>query len=373
MHGVLVVDKPEGCTSFDVVARARRALRLARSGPIRIGHAGTLDPMATGVLLVCVGEATKLVPYLMDADKEYRATARLGVATDTDDAAPGSRVIGRAPAAALSAITDDAVTAALASQIGLIRQRPPLFSALKSDGERLYDLARKAREDGDPDGAAEARAQATAQAKERLVRVDAITCESIRLPAGGLGGEDSLPEVTFSVRCGKGTYIRAIARDLGERLGVFAHLSSLRRLRIGRFGIEQAVTLDELMDGRARLLDLALAAGHLPALRASEESCRRLQMGQRAELAALTERLDELVAPSPPGSSGVAAAPVAVPVAVFDPAGALIAVLERGPDGAWRIGRGFKVPLPGGSGPPGRAASPSAGAPTPPHETDNGR
>lgn len=386
MHGVLVVDKPEGCTSFDVVARARRALRLSRKGAIRIGHAGTLDPMATGVLLVCVGEATKLVPYLMDADKEYRATARLGVTTDTDDAAPGSRVIGRASAAALAALTEDAVVSALTSQVGLIRQRPPLFSALKSDGERLYDLARKAREDADPDGEAEARAQATAQAKERVIRVDDITVESIRLAAGG---EDSLPEVTFRVRCGKGTYIRAIARDLGERLGVGAHLSSLRRLRVGRFGVEQGVTLDQLMAGRTELLDLALAAGHLVAFHASDESSRRLQMGQRAELAALAEQLDALAVASVSAPSGVATAPVAAPVAVFNSAGALIAVLERGPEdgvAAWRIGRGFNAPqapqAPQASAQAstsGAAAPPTAGGPTSTGahngtlETDNGR
>jgi tRNA pseudouridine(55) synthase len=161
VHGVFVVDKQPGLTSFDVVARVRRAARERR-----VGHAGTLDPMATGVLVVCLGEATKLVPYLMETDKEYRATARLGVSTDTDDAAPGSKVLETASAAALQGLRPAAVAAALAEMVGDLVQRPPRFCALKVDGERLYD---RARQDLDAEG--EAALEAELVAKQRTIRV----------------------------------------------------------------------------------------------------------------------------------------------------------------------------------------------------------
>ncbi|MFO0574816.1 MAG: tRNA pseudouridine(55) synthase TruB [Polyangia bacterium] len=361
MHGVLVVDKPEGVTSFDVVARARRAL-----GVRRIGHAGTLDPLATGVLVLCVGEATKLVPYLMDADKEYRATACLGVTTDTDDAAPGSRVVARAPAAALRALDRDSVAAAFAGQVGLVRQRPPAFSALKVDGERLYDRARRARDQADAELEAEVASQAAA--KERPVRIDGITLDALRLcpelaDADAEAGAAVLPEMTFTVRCGKGTYIRSLARDVGERLGVGAHLTALRRLRVGAFTVERAVALAELVAGRvgpAQLAGLAAAIAHLPVLHVDAESARRLRQGLRTELAALSDRLEEARAQAP-----------AAPVAVLDPQGGLVAVLERAPGGdsagpspgpsSWQIGRGF-------NGDPGPGADPGADGGTSPDQ-----
>jgi tRNA pseudouridine55 synthase len=342
MHGVLVVDKPEGCTSFDVVARARRAL-----GVRRIGHAGTLDPLATGVLVVCVGEATKLVPYLMDADKEYRATARLGVTTDTDDAAPGSRVVARASAEALRALTGEAVAAALAAQVGLVRQRPPAFSALKVDGERLYDRARRARDRADAELEAEVASQAAA--KERLVRIDRITLDSLRLvpdladaEAAAGGPAERFPAVTFTVRCGKGTYIRSLARDVGEQLGVGAHLTALRRLRVGAFTVERAVTLAELVAGRvgpAQLADLAAAIAHLPVLHVDKDAARRLRQGLRAEILLQADRLEQ----ARDRAAAPGAGPAAGPVAVLDPHGGLVAVLERAEGGAWQIGRGFNV------------------------------
>jgi tRNA pseudouridine55 synthase len=300
--GVLVVDKPTGLTSFDVVARVRRALREKR-----VGHAGTLDPEATGVLVVCLGEATKLVPYLMDADKEYRATARLGITTDTDDAAPGSQVLRTAPEAALAAVIESQIAEALARQVGSISQKPPRFSALKVDGQRLYDKARAVRTEEES-----LALETEVAAKTRTVEVFGIELESVALAT-------PFPEVTFRVHCGKGTYIRSIARDLGEALGVGAHLTALRRLRVGRFEVSQAVSMDELAS--AQLSPLPTAVAHLPSLSVSPEVALRVRQGHRATVAALP-------------------LPRAEVAAILDEQQNLIALLSRC-EGTWRIARGF--------------------------------
>lgn len=302
MDGVLLVDKPTGLTSFDVVARVRRALREKR-----VGHAGTLDPEATGLLLLCLGEATKLVPYLMDADKEYRATARLGIATDTDDAAPGSKVLFEASTEALQAITESQLHAALLQQVGSIAQKPPRFSALKVEGQRLYDKARAVQTEEDAQAI-----EKQLEAKTRTVEIYAIQIEAVSLCLPH-------PEVTFRVHCGKGTYIRSIARDLGEALGVGAHLTALRRLRVGRFSVEDAVSMDAL--GTAPLAPLPSAVAHLPAVSVSPEIAQRVRQGHRATVAAL-----------PLPSAQVAA--------VLDDQSQLVALLSRS-EGTWRIARGF--------------------------------
>jgi tRNA pseudouridine55 synthase len=300
--GVLVVDKPTGLTSFDVVARVRRACREKR-----VGHAGTLDPEATGVLVVCLGEATKLVPYLMDADKEYRATARLGITTDTDDAAPGSQVLCTAPEAALAALTESQIAEALARLVGSISQKPPRFSALKVDGQRLYDKARAVRTEEES-----LALESEVAAKTRTVEIFGIELESVSLAA-------PFPELTFRVHCGKGTYIRSIARDLGEALGVGGHLTALRRLRVGRFEVSQGVSIDQL--GSAQLLPLPTAVAHLPSLCVSPEIALRVRQGHRATVAALP-------------------LPQAAVAAIFDEQQNLIALLSRS-EGTWRIARGF--------------------------------
>lgn len=304
MNGVIVVDKPAGPTSFDMVARARRA-----AGVRRAGHAGTLDPMATGVLLVCLGEATKLSAYLMDADKEYRATVRLGQATDTDDADAGAQVVFAADAAALGSLREEAVRQQLRAMVGRSSQRPPRYSALKVEGQRLYQRARQGED--------------LSAGREREVRIDAIDIEEIALD------RRPLPELRFRVRCGKGTYIRAIARDLGARLGVGGHLTALRRLRVGRFTPAEATELCRDPDRFAappRLFGLAEALAHLPQLTlASERVAERLRQGQRG---ALLELQGEL--------AGLGAGPVAV----LGPHGALLAIVTPGPEG-WAIARGF--------------------------------
>ncbi len=209
--GILVVDKPAGCTSHDVVAAIRRA-----SGERRVGHAGTLDPMATGVLVVCMGSATRVVDEIQATPKAYRARVRLGVRTDSGDA--DGRVVGEHDAAG---VTRDAVEAALARFRGDILQTPPMVSAVKHEGRRLYALARQGIE---------------VERAPRPVTVYALTLE-----------DWAPPELTLALRVSKGTYVRTIADDLGEALGVGAHLTALRRTAVGPFRVEAADPLDRVV------------------------------------------------------------------------------------------------------------------------------
>jgi tRNA pseudouridine55 synthase len=317
MDAVIIVDKPIGLTSFDVVARVRRIL-----GERRVGHAGTLDPLASGVLIVCLGAATKVVPYLMEADKLYRATARLGVVTDTDDADPQAQVLYRAPVEAMQALRSEQVATALLGMVGELVQRPPRFSALKSDGQRLYAKARAARQAPEANSSmVNAELSAELDAKQRTVRVDAIAIESLDFDQS-----DKIDKtVTFTVRCGKGTYIRALARDLGEALGVGAHLTALRRLRVGPFDESVAVAPDPQGLLQAHRFTLSAALAHLPQTRVAEPLARRLRQGQ---LAALAE---------------VSAA--TAPFTVLDPSDELVAIIEKDAQtGHLRIARGF-VPI----------------------------
>jgi tRNA pseudouridine55 synthase len=212
LHGYLVIAKPGGLTSFDVVARARRLL-----GEKRIGHAGTLDPAATGVLPLAVGLATKTLEYLDDATKTYLAEITFGVETDSHDGE--GRVIRTAPAVAL---TGGAIASALSRLIGPGEQIPPMHAAIKIGGQKLYDLARRGEEID------------RAPRPVTFYRLDLLAWEP--------------PVATLLVDCSKGTYIRALARDLGAALGPGAYLSDLVRLRSGPFHLCQAITLDELAE-----------------------------------------------------------------------------------------------------------------------------
>lgn len=224
MDGVLCVDKPAGCTSHDVVARVRRTLGGPRRGKGRrkVGHAGTLDPDATGLLVVCLGKATRLVPWLQASRKTYEATMRLGRTTTTLDAA--GEVVAEADA---SEVTEERLCAVLHRFTGPLRQRPPMVSAVKIDGERLYEKARRGE---DVDRA------------ERDVFVHDLVLEDFEPgPAAAAG---------FLVTCSAGTYVRTLAADIGDALEVGAHLTRLRRVGSGRFSVEDAVTLAEI-DERA--------------------------------------------------------------------------------------------------------------------------
>lgn len=297
VHGVLAIDKPLGASSFDVVRAVRQA-----TGTSRVGHAGTLDPMATGLLLVCLNEATKAVPWLMDAPKAYEATLALGAETDTDDAE--GRVIARADVPALDA---EALERALATFRGPHLQIPPRFSALHHGGERLYELARRGEE---------------VDLAPRPVDVHTLTLVSMSLPA-----------VTLRVVCGKGFYVRALARDLGRALGCGAHLTALRRTATVGFDIADAVTFDAVIapgaDWRAALVPLDRALAHLPSV-----------VARGAELrAVLHGNIVPWPQPLPAGPDGL--------LRVHDDAGLLLAVgraaaLAEGQE--LRIVRGFQLP-----------------------------
>ncbi len=212
--GLVVVDKPGGMTSHDVVGRCRHLFRTRR-----VGHAGTLDPMATGVLVVGVGRATKILGLLTATDKSYTATIRLGQATSTDDAE--GEVLQTVSAAG---VAEHQIAAGVGALRGRIEQVPSSVSAVKIGGQRAYRLAREGR---------------PVQLAARPVRIDRFEVLSTRR-------RDDFMDLNVEIDCSTGTYVRALARDLGVALGVGGHLTALRRTRVGQFGLEQARTLDEL-------------------------------------------------------------------------------------------------------------------------------
>jgi tRNA pseudouridine55 synthase len=214
--GLVVVDKPAGITSHDAVSRCRRIFATRK-----VGHAGTLDPMATGVLIIGVERATKILGLIAGEAKSYAATIRLGQSTSTDDA--DGEVVRTVDA---EAITDEAIAAAVAALRGEIEQVPSSVSAIKVGGQRAYKLAR------------EGQAIELAARRVRIERFDVL----------GVRRFDGVADVDVAVDCSSGTYIRALARDVGAALGVGGHLTALRRTRVGRFGLDQARTLDELAD-----------------------------------------------------------------------------------------------------------------------------
>lgn len=218
--GIVVVDKPGGMTSHDVVGRCRRVF-----GTRKVGHAGTLDPMATGVLVVGVERATKILGFVSGASKSYDATIRLGQSTSTDDA-EGEPL----QSVSCHGVTDSAVTAAVSALRGDIEQIPSTVSAVKIGGKRAYQLAREGN---------------AVELKPRRVRVDRFDVLAIRREPDGA---DGFIDLDVAVDCSSGTYIRALARDVGAALGVGGHLTALRRTRVGGFGLEQARSLEELAE-----------------------------------------------------------------------------------------------------------------------------
>jgi tRNA pseudouridine55 synthase len=214
--GVLIIDKPTGCTSHDVVGRVRRALSTRK-----VGHAGTLDPAASGVLVVGVGRATRLLGYLTKADKRYEATVRLGARTTTDDA-EGDVLY----ATSCAHLEEQEILEAFTSQIGELLQVPSAVSAVKVDGRRAYERVRSGE---------------TVELPARPVTVHALTISRMRR-------EQSFTDVDIDVVCSSGTYIRAIGRDAGEKLKVGGHLTALRRTASGAFHIEEAIALQEIVE-----------------------------------------------------------------------------------------------------------------------------
>jgi len=281
--GVLVVDKPAGPTSFDVVSRVKRLLRAEKAG-----HTGTLDPLATGVLAICLGEAVKLQQFLADGDKAYEALVAFGAATTTEDAE--GEITARGDPSRLDAA---AIRAALPRFLGEIEQVPPMFSAVRVGGRRLHQAARA--------GEAVERAP-------RKVRVDALELLDVAPPEGGL------VHARLAVRCGKGTYVRTLAADLGGALGVPAHLAGLRRTEAGPFALADAIPLEDaerlaVQDRAAlaaRLLPPEAALRAWPSVRLSIGEARDLGHGKALALAA-----------APTG-----------PCCALDPEGRLLAVCE---------------------------------------------
>ena len=278
--GLLLVDKPGGWTSHDVVARVSRL-----AGTRKVGHAGTLDPMATGLLILGINSSTRLLTYIVGADKEYLATIRLGATTTTDDAE--GEIIERAAAGALDAVSDDAIRDGIAALTGEIEQVPSAVSAIKVDGKRAYARVRAG--------------------EEVVLQPRAVTVSEFEL----LGTRRLAEAVDLDVRvvCSSGTYIRSLARDLGAGLGVGGHLTALRRTRVGAYDVREVGDLDTLDPGTA-LIPAADAASRLfERLELTEQQAIDLTHGRRIHVA------DREV----PGGE---------PVAAIAPSGHLVGLIE---------------------------------------------
>jgi tRNA pseudouridine55 synthase len=268
MDGVLVIDKPAGITSHDVVARTRRILQERR-----IGHTGTLDPFATGVLVILLGKATRLAQFLSGVDKEYEAIIRLGYSTDTGDRT-GNPIAGPQPDP--QSFTEEKIEAALESLRGDIDQLPPMYSAKKIEGRKLYELARRGE-----------------SVERQPVRVCLYEFAAIR-PQGQLikDNRDGTFDFHARVSCSSGTYVRTLAEDFGKRLYVGAHLAELRRTRVGDFPIDGAITLDDLKLHFGEesigtvLLPPAAALSRLPFVHLSGQDVRRANHGREVIVAA---------------------------------------------------------------------------------------
>lgn len=279
-EGFLVVDKPGGMTSHDVVAAVRRA-----TGIRKVGHAGTLDPMATGVVVVAIGRVTRLVRYLQDLAKEYVATGMFGVATDSLDA--DGAVLEREP----MEIGEDDLTSVLPRFRGRIRQVPPMVSALKVGGERLYEIARRGE---------------TVEREAREVEI--LELEMTDFVPG------PYPEATFRVVCGKGTYIRSLVDDIARALGGRAHLTALRRTRTGSLGLDRAVSVEDLGGYAPHLLTPAQALSDLDSITVDDATAAAVSHGVRFATGPLAE-----IAPGRP-------------TVVLDTEGTLLAVYrQQGP------------------------------------------
>lgn len=264
MLGALIIDKPEGITSHDVVARIRRA-----AGTRRVGHAGTLDPFATGVLVCCIGRATRLVQFLVGLDKEYNATVRLGYATDTQDGT-GKQIT---PLRSSNELSLEELRRVLDQFSGPQLQTPPMFSAKKVDGERLYRAARAGRE-------VEREPVSIVVHKMRLIEDDGSALND---------DLDGTRDFGMLVRCSSGTYVRTLAHDIGERLGVGAHLAKLRRTEVGHFRIADARTLDEVEgmtrdDLRNALISTSDMLSHLPIVLLDEDRMKLVGNGRAFSL-----------------------------------------------------------------------------------------
>lgn len=280
LSGLLNVHKPEGWTSRDVVNRVQRLVR-----PAKVGHAGTLDPLATGVLVVCIGSATRLISFVQDSAKRYRGRFRLGLASDTEDIT--GNVIVRSGAESIQR-TD--IEALLPEFTGVIQQRPPAFSALHVAGQRAYDLARAGQ---------------AVDLAPRPVRIDRIHLSAF-----------APPDFELEIACGSGTYVRSLGRDIGERLGCGAVMTALVREAVGAFELGSAIEADPLDREtiEAALAPCRTAIAHLPSVTIPNEAIHALRQGK------------PLAAPAPEGSA------VGQQIAVLSESGDLLGIAEHLPN-----------------------------------------
>ncbi|MCA9543861.1 MAG: tRNA pseudouridine(55) synthase TruB [Myxococcales bacterium] len=296
VDGLLLLDKPVGPTSHFACEGVRRALEAQKAG-----HTGTLDPMASGLLEICLGRATRLVPFLQADHKTYEATLRLGQGTDTLDAE--GEVIVTDPAAWVAGVDAARFAACLPAFLGSIEQRPPAFSAIKVDGQRLHALAR---------------AGEVVEAPLRIVEIHELELVSA-----------AAPDFTFRVRCGKGTYVRSLGRDIAAALGGHGHLVALRRLANGARRVDEAVTLDEVKAEPAtalgRVLSLADAVAHLPTLELAHAALDDVRHGRPFQVPV------------------TAALPLA---RVLDGEGRLLALVSVSGEGEGKVERGFPPAAP---------------------------
>ncbi len=250
-EGVILVDKPRGISSFGVVKAVSRIVGIKKAG-----HAGTLDPMATGLLVVCLGRATRISRFLMEGFKEYHGIMRLGVVTDTYDAV--GKVLDTRPLPSGMSISD--IRSETSGFTGELLQSPPPFSAAKHQGKPLYKLARQGK---------------IVHKEPKEIFVKEFSVEDV-----------GLPDVKFRIRCSRGTYVRSLCHDLGAKLGCGAHMTELRRIRCGNLSVDQALTLERLeeivseMPVNEFMIPVNEALGHIPALEISNTQARRLRLGQ---------------------------------------------------------------------------------------------
>lgn len=300
IDGVLLVDKPQGMTSFTLTEQVRRALSARKAG-----HTGTLDPLATGLMVVCLGQGTKLVHHLTGQGKSYLATVAFGAETDTYDSE--GEITARASESDMAGLSLERIEDALGALRGTIEQRPPAFSAIKVNGRRLHELAR---------------AGETVEAPLRTV-----TIHRLEIVESGLG-DSPCPTVSLEVSCSKGTYIRSLAFDLGRALGVGAHLVALRRTVVGPWSVEGAPTLEQIkaapQEVEAGMLTLADASSEMPTVVLTGRSLEDVAHGRPVADTGLPE--------------GVARG--------LDEQGRLRAILDVNENGRGRVARGIAISEP---------------------------
>ncbi|MGP5211011.1 tRNA pseudouridine(55) synthase TruB [Psychrobacter alimentarius] len=270
VSGVVLVDKPQGMTSQQVVSKVKYLFKSPRHDSKKAGHTGTLDPMATGLLPICMGEATKFSHYQLDADKSYQATVLLGRQTDTGDA--DGQIIEQSPIPAF----DDALLDKIAQQfLGAQQQIPPMYSALKKDGKKLYEYARAGVEVERP---------------PRNIVINAIDIKKI-----------DNEQIQLTVTCTKGTYVRVLGEDIAKAMGTLGHLTTLRRTQVGKFSIDDAITLSALeamtlTNREEQLMPVDACIGIDATLLLTSEQCTRIHMGQRLNVSdQLTDGLKEYI------------------------------------------------------------------------------